>query len=158
MKISKYRLVDCIWGALIMGMVLSFAMPMISNGFVTLAEFLSSLIVSFFVGLAIMLFSPIRKISARFATKCGAENGTVKYSLCSAAATTLLMGTAMSIIMTWWGMHAVPGYQSQLFHAWISAYPWVLIVVFIMVNFCQWSGKYVVKLLFGDAAQEKEAS
>ena len=156
MKIDKYRFVECAWGALVMGIVLSFTMPIIANGSITLGEFISSLIVSFFVGLAIMLFSPIDKISSRFAKKCGAEEGTIKFTLCSAVSTTLLMGTTMSLIMTWWGIHNVPNFQTQYFHGWISAYPWILIIVFIMVNFCQFSGKYIVKLFFSNVAQEEE--
>lgn len=150
MRINKYRFVDCAWGALLMSIVLSFAMPMIANGTITLEEFISNLIVSFFVGLIVMLLLPIDKISSRFAMKCGANKDTMKFNLCSAASTTVIMGTIMSIIMTWWGMHTVPDYRARLFGEWSRTYPWVLIIVFIMVIICQLSGSYIVKLIFGE--------
>lgn len=154
MKINKYRLVDCMWGAFIMSLVLSYAMPIIAKGFITFDEFITSVVVSFFVGLFIKLFLPIDKISSRFAAKCGTEKGTMKFRLCSSISTTLIMGTIMSIIMTWWGMHAAPDYQIHLFSEWISTYPWVLIIVFVMVNVCHLSGSYIVKSIYGNMTQE----
>lgn len=150
MRIDKYRLADSIWGALIMSIVLSFAMPIIANGSITFEEFFLSVIVSFFAGLIIKLFSPIDKISICIANKCGAKKGTIKNSLCIAASTTLIMGTIMSLIMTWWGMHTIPDYQNQYIHGWISTYPWVLIIVFLMVNICHVSSKLVLKMIFRD--------
>lgn len=149
MKVTKFDVILNIWVCIVICAVLSFALPMIAKGTITLPEYLSGFIVSTILSFILIMFLPIIKLGDSFAAKCGAEAHTVKRQLLTTIILALIMGTIMSIAMTWWGLRNVPGYQEFFWMAWFAAFPWALLIIYASANVALWTGIPLTKKIMG---------
>jgi hypothetical protein len=147
MKLTKFDVYLNVWVSLVISAILSFTLPMIANGYVTVGEYLSGLLISFLISLVLVLVLPVVKWGDLFAAKCGAVPHTMSGQLLATIILALVIGTFMSLIMTWWGVRNVPGFQSFFMSAWLNAYPWALLVIYASANISLWTGIPLVKTL-----------
>jgi hypothetical protein len=149
MKITKFDVYLNIWVSLLISAVLSFALPMIANGHVAAAGYFSGLALSFIVSLILVLAIPLVKLGDMFAALCGTKPHTIPRQLLSTVVLALIIGTAMSLIMTWWGVRNIPGFQEFFLSAWLYAYPFALVILYVILNISLWTGVPLVKKLLG---------
>ncbi len=149
MKITKFDMILNLWVSLIISLILSYALPMLATGGVTAGGYISGLIVSFIISMVLVTFVPLVKWGDMFAAKCGAKPFTVPRQLLAAIVLVLIMATVMSSSMTWFFIHNIPGYQSFFLSAWLHAYPWALLVVYISANISLWTGIPLTKKILG---------
>lgn len=143
------------WGSLLMSTVLSIVMQLIASGRVRFYDFWTGFLISFFASLALKLITPIIEAGQYLAERMGAVPHTIRYQLTSTIFLALMMGTVMSLLMTWWGVCRVPDYQSIYLQSWLREYPWVLLTVYVMINISIPTGE---RLVMGRAkASGKEA-
>lgn len=154
MKVTKFDTILNIWVSLIISLVLSYALPMITNGSITTGEYFSGLIISFVISFILVMLIPIVKLGDMFAAECGTKPNTIARQLLSTIVLVLIMGTVMSLIMTWWGLHNISDYTSFFFTSWLHAYPWVLFIIYITSNISLWTGIPLTKRILGISSGE----
>ncbi|MDR0653525.1 MAG: hypothetical protein LBG12_09510 [Synergistaceae bacterium] len=149
MKLTKFDVYLNVWISLVISAILSFTLPLIANGHVTAGEYMSGLFISFVISFVLVLVIPVVKWGDLFAAKCGAVPHTASGQLLATIVLALVIGTFMSLIMTWWGVRNVPGFQNFFLSAWMNAYPWALLVIYVSANISLWTGIPLVKKLLG---------
>lgn len=143
-RFKKENVLMQMWGSLLMSTVLSIVMPLIANGAIRWFDFWTGFLISFFASLALKLLTPVIEIGQYLAEKLGVRPRTLSYRLLSTVFLALMMGTAMSLLMTWWGVCHVPGYWSFYLQSWLHEYPWVLLTVYLMINISIPTGEWLV--------------
>lgn len=140
-----------------MSTVLSIVMQLIANGRVRFYDFWTGFLISFFASLALKLITPIIEAGQYLAERMGAVPRTIRYQLTSTVFLALMMGTVMSLLMTWWGVCRVPDYWSIYLQSWLREYPWVLLTVYVMINISIPTGERLVMGRTEAKASGKEA-
>lgn len=133
-RFQKDNIVSQIWGSCLMSVILSLEMPLLAKGSVGLADFCTGFAVSFFASLALKLLTPIIDLGQTLAEKAGARRRTLWFRILSTAFQAVMMGTCMSLLMTWWGMRNSAALASLYWNSWMHGYPYVLVTVFILIN------------------------
>jgi len=137
-----------VWGSALMCAALSIAMPLISHGSIEAGESLGIFLVAFLSSLALKLLTPVIETAQAAALRLGAKPGTWPFRLISSAFIAALMGTAMSLIMTLWGIRDEADALGIFIASWLSMYAWVLVIVYAMLHVCMITGDRIVKPRF----------
>jgi hypothetical protein len=149
MRITKFDVILNLWVSIVISLILSFVLPMIATGHLTVAEYCSGFAVSLVVSFVLVMFLPVVKLGDMFAAKCGAKPFTLPRQLLTTIVLALIMGTIMSLFMTWWGVRVIPGWQNFFFGAWLKAFPWALLVIYVSANISLWTGIPLTKKILG---------
>ena len=149
MKVTKFDVVLNIWVAFLISAVLSIVLPLIAKGGLTVGEFFSGLGISFVLSFVLVLVLPIVQLGDKFAAACSAKPHTMPRQLLTTVVLALIMGVIMSLVMNWWGLHAVPGYENFYWSAWLKSFPFALIVIYIMANISLSTGIPLTKKILG---------
>ncbi|MCD7805807.1 MAG: DUF2798 domain-containing protein [Lachnospiraceae bacterium] len=149
-KLTKFFVLTNVWGSIIMSIVLSMMMPILNGRSLTLNGFCTGFVVSFFTSLALKLFTPLIPLSGKLADWSGAPKGTNASQLVSTLLMAACMATIMSLVMTLWGIRNAPNISEIWFSSWIRAWPYAVLIVYVMVNISLWTGNPLVRKLLGE--------
>lgn len=151
MKRSKFEVALNLWISLVINVVLCIALPLLAIGFINWGIFLKGFIIAFPLSTIFVFLVPIVKWGEHFAAALKAKPYTLASQLLSTLLLALVLGTLMSLLMT--AVNA--GVGPFFFKAWISAYPFVLIIVYISALIGIWTGLPLVRRIVAPPAFEK---
>lgn len=145
MKITKFDFWLNIWISLIINVVLSIVLPLAAMGMITWGIFLKGFAVAFPASTIIVLVIPITKLGNFIAIKLGLKPQSLPFTLVSTAILALILSTFMSLLMT----AANAGFGPHFVGAWLSAYGWALISVYVSALIGVWTGLPLMIKLIG---------
>lgn len=157
MKIKKLDIILGIWISLINSLVLSFAIPLIAHSPITVQSYFAGLLLPFILGIVLVTLIPLPKWGNAIAGKLGTKPQTLQRQLVAAIFLVIIMGTIMTLCMSWWNLHTIPDYTNIFFFAWLKIYPWALLVIYVSSNIAMWTGIRLAKkiLHIPEAASQK---
>ena len=147
---NRFNLTLNIYISVIINAALSVVLPMVAMGMVSTEIFLKGFAIAFPVSTIIVLLIPINRLGDLIASKLGLRPQSVPFTLVSTAVLALILGTFMSLLMTAVNAGKFTGYFTPAyFAAWLSAYPWALLSVYISALIGVFSGLPLCMKLFG---------
>lgn len=129
MEIDRFGLFVTTWMCLFLAIVLSFILPILFTGSVSMMVFIEGFVVSFAISLVISLVLPLMQWGGMAAAACGAKPDTLPWHFVSTALLSLIMATILSLVMVFYFMP--PEARSHFLYTWISAYPFVLLGTYV---------------------------
>ena len=131
MKPMKFIVIVALWLSIVLSVVLSILLPIAVIGYVNWGIFLEGFAVSFVVSFVLSLALPINVWGDKLAAACGRKPFSFSWHLISTAVATLVMATIMSMSMVGYFVGPHTGLSIGLFFAWVKAYPWVLLSIYV---------------------------
>ena len=138
---SKFEILLNAWISVLISIVLSAALPILAGAEITLPSYCQGFIISLVISFVLASILPVTKWGNAFAALFKQKPGSLSNQLVSTIITAFVLGTLMSFIMT----AANIGFPPYFLNAWLSAYPYALIVIYVMVNISLWTGIPAVK-------------
>lgn len=138
MKITKFEVILNLWISLIINIVLSIVLPILAIGFITWGIFLKGFAIAFTVSTLFVFVVPVVKWGDSFAAALKAKPHTVPSQLLSTIILALILGTLMSLLMTW--VNLPKDIPIPFVPAWLSGYPAVLATVYVSALIGIWTG------------------
>ena len=147
---NRFNLTLNIYISVIINVALCIVLPLVAMGTVNLPIFLKGFAIAFPISTLIVLFIPINRFGDFIASKFGLKPQTVPFTLVSTAVLALIVGTIMSMLMTAVNAGKFTGYFTPAyFGAWLHAYPWALITVYLSALLGVFTGLPLCMKLFG---------
>lgn len=126
-KRSKFDIFVNIWISLVINIVLCIVLPMAAIGTLTTAIFLKGFAIAFPLSTVFVFLVPIVELGEKFASLFKVKPRSFPALLLSTAVVALFLGTFMSLLMT--AVNA--GLGPWFIAAWLSAYGWALLSVYV---------------------------
>ena len=125
----KFIFIVALFLSVVLSIVLSVVLPVVMIGFVNWPIFLEGFAVSFVLSLVLSLVIPAPVWGDKLAAALGAKPFTFPAHLISTAVVTLVLATLMSLAMVYYFLP--PQARPFLIFAWLKAYPWVLLTIYV---------------------------
>lgn len=149
MKLNKFDVLLGLWISLVNALLLSLVMPLIAGIPLTFGGYLSSLMFPFILGFLLTTLIPIPKWGNAMAGKFGLKPFSLKRQLVASVFIVLVMGTIMTLVLTYLRLHNGPQPAPDFFATWIRSYPISLLVIYVAANIALSTGFPLVKKILG---------
>ena len=138
MKITKFEVILNLWISLIINVVLSIVLPILAIGFINWGIFIKGFAIAFTVSTIFVFIVPVVKWGDSFAAALKTKPHTVPSQLLSTIILALILGTMMSLLMTW--VNLPKDIPIPFVAAWLKGYPAVLATVYVSALIGIWTG------------------
>ncbi|WP_321508460.1 hypothetical protein [uncultured Methanoregula sp.] len=129
MNFDKFEIIIALWMSLVLCTVVSFFMPVINLGSVSLHMFLEGFILSFVISMTASLVLPLKPWGDGIAAACKIQPPGLLHHLVSTAVVALIMATIMSLFMVWYFLPPVA--RPYFLTGWLKQFPYFLILIYL---------------------------
>lgn len=144
----KFIFIVALFLSFVLSIILSIVLPIVMIHFVNWPIFLEGFVVSFVISLVLSLIIPAPMWGDKLAAACGAKPFSFPAHLISTAVVTLVLSTLMSLAMVFYFLP--PPARPQFIFAWLGAYPWVLLTIYMSALIFAPIGVKIAKKSCGD--------
>lgn len=138
---NKFDILLNVWVSLLISIVLSAVLPLLAGAENTFPLYFQGFVISSVVSYILATVLPVVKWGSMFAGLFKQNPRTLPGQLLSTIVMAFILGTFMSFTMTAINIGFPPFFMA----AWLTAYPWALLVIYAMANISLWTGIPVVK-------------
>lgn len=137
---NKFDILLNVWISLLISLVLSAVLPLLAGVENTFPLYFQGFVISIVVSYILATILPVVKWGNLFAGLFKQKPRTIPGQLLSTIILAFILGTFMSFTMTAISI----GFPPYFIPAWLSAYPWALLVIYVMANISLWTGIPIV--------------